>query len=148
MSVATGQEVTSTSRPVGGIRPLGVLSDPWWCAYYGFSSNQAMHPYPTADANGTISMTEAILFATTSAEGFMEHFMECSYKHFTLEHMWWTWVNWRDGAHRLVPGSYRCTGLRLIVRFFNRVTPDPFTPILSSVHKPMNTITPTCSSPG
>ena len=37
----------------------------------------------TADANGTISMTEAILFATTSAEGFMDHFMD-TYKHFTL----------------------------------------------------------------
>ena len=42
-----------------------------------------MHPYPTADANGTISMTEAIMFATTSAEGFMDHFMD-TYKHFTL----------------------------------------------------------------
>ena len=28
-------------------------------------------------------MTEAILFATTSAEGFMDHFMD-TYKHFTL----------------------------------------------------------------
>ena len=49
----------------------------------GSVHTKAMHPYPTADANGTISMTEAILFATTSAEGFMDHFMD-TYKHFTL----------------------------------------------------------------
>ena len=49
----------------------------------GSVQTKAMHPYPTADANGTISMTEAIMFATTSAEGFMDHFMD-TYKHFTL----------------------------------------------------------------
>lgn len=49
----------------------------------GSVQTKAMHPYPTADANGTISMTEAILFATTSAEGFMDHFMK-TYAHFTL----------------------------------------------------------------
>ena len=52
--------------------------------YIGFSSNhQAMNTYPCADDNGTISMKEAILFATSSSEEFLGHFLS-NYAQFNL----------------------------------------------------------------